>query len=226
MGATYIFAHFGVGKHCKYYNSSDIASVLGLGLPFFHAFTGCDIVSSFFKQGKGKFWNVWMEANSYDNILTNTFKLLSNMPTSISDSAVYTIAVYIQRVYFSKQRHAVPLDKQRMLHFINTPDISLKLIPPSRSGLLQHIKRSTIHAGWLWKLCDTNIEVPDPENWGWIKKDDALLPLWQEEETFVIQPVLKICSCKKGHCINCSCTKANLSCLQNCKCERDICTNK
>ena len=104
------------------------------------------------------------------------------MPTSISDSAVDTIAVYIQRVHFSNQRHAAPLDKQRMLHFINTPDISLKLIPPSRSGLLQHIKRSTIQVSWLWKLCGTNVEVPDPENWGWIKKDDALLPLGKKKK--------------------------------------------
>ena len=57
-----------------------------------------------------------MDANSYDDKSTNTFQLLSNMPTSIS--AIDTTAVYIQRVYFSNHRHAVPLE-QGMLHFIN-----------------------------------------------------------------------------------------------------------
>ena len=30
------------------------------GLAFFHAFTGCDTVSSFYKVGKAKFWAVWL----------------------------------------------------------------------------------------------------------------------------------------------------------------------
>ena len=30
------------------------------GLAFFHVFTGCDTVSSFYKVGKARFWAVWL----------------------------------------------------------------------------------------------------------------------------------------------------------------------
>ena len=39
------------------------------GLAFFHEFTGCDIVSSFYKVGKAKLWAVWLaKVRAGDNI--------------------------------------------------------------------------------------------------------------------------------------------------------------
>ena len=56
-----VFVWFGTGTNTTFYNINGIA--LGLGeetckaLRFFHAFTGCDTVSSFFNHGKCKFWD-------------------------------------------------------------------------------------------------------------------------------------------------------------------------
>lgn len=44
-------------------------------LTFFHAFIGCDPVSSFYGEGKMKAWNIW---NKLDNDLTGTFLRLSS----------------------------------------------------------------------------------------------------------------------------------------------------
>ena len=69
------------GPKEKYYNIFDNFSELGIdvckGLPFFHAFTGCDTVSSFYKYGKAKHWKVWMEMNKENLQLTELFKRLS-----------------------------------------------------------------------------------------------------------------------------------------------------
>ncbi|CAH0382503.1 unnamed protein product [Bemisia tabaci] len=44
-------------------------------LTFFHAFTGCDSVSSFYGEGKTKAWSIW---NKLENDLTGTFLRLSS----------------------------------------------------------------------------------------------------------------------------------------------------
>ena len=53
---TEIWVAFGTGKHLRYIPAHDIAKELGyekaLSLPMFHAYTGCDTVSSFAGRGK------------------------------------------------------------------------------------------------------------------------------------------------------------------------------
>ncbi|CAC5375591.1 unnamed protein product [Mytilus coruscus] len=73
---------FGVGKNFRYLSFHDIANALGPekshGLLFFHAFTGCDQVSSFANKGKKSAWDTW---TSYEEI-TGNFDLLSNEESS------------------------------------------------------------------------------------------------------------------------------------------------
>ena len=68
----------------KFYNVKSISVQLGADVckvvPFFHAFTGCDTVSSFYNHGKCKFFDTWMELNG---TLTELFKSLSSIPDQI-----------------------------------------------------------------------------------------------------------------------------------------------
>ena len=68
----------------RYSNPSHVANqMLGLQhcevLPFFHAFTGCDLVSSMLGIGKKTAWNAW---NAYPKV-TNTFVAIIQDPSSI-----------------------------------------------------------------------------------------------------------------------------------------------
>ncbi|CAG9819991.1 unnamed protein product [Phaedon cochleariae] len=52
-----IWIEFGTGKNMKYISCVEIPDELKekcLGLPMFHAFTGCDVTSAFFGKGKRK----------------------------------------------------------------------------------------------------------------------------------------------------------------------------
>ena len=73
-----LFLMYGpLGKE-NYYNVHEIC--VGLGpdickrLPFFHALTGCDTTSSFYKVGKNRFWNEWIKVDKEDPSLTSAFK--------------------------------------------------------------------------------------------------------------------------------------------------------
>ena len=68
----------------RYSNPSHFANQL-LGpqhcevLPFFHAFTGCDLVSSMLGIGKKTAWNAW---NAYPKV-TNTFVVIIQDPSNL-----------------------------------------------------------------------------------------------------------------------------------------------
>ena len=112
-------------------------------------------------------------------------------------------------------------------HLISTPNIDIRMLVPSPSGILQHIKRASLQAGYLWKLCEFEVNIPNPIEWGWKShQDSSFIPRWQDE---IIQDNLKsviaICSCQKGGCKNCSCKKSSMKCMIFCKWDKGKCKN-
>ena len=63
FGIGHIWLMFGTGNDTKYIDVKAVAERLGQrkakGLPIFHAFTGCDSVSSFSTVGKKTAWAAW-----------------------------------------------------------------------------------------------------------------------------------------------------------------------
>ena len=59
-----IICKFGIGDKQRYYNvslfSKEPVDDVSKALPFFHAFTGCDTVSSFYNHSKLQFFDAWM----------------------------------------------------------------------------------------------------------------------------------------------------------------------
>ena len=149
---------------CKrFYDVTSYSKVLGnkvcQGLPFFHAFSGCDSLSSFYNHGKCKLWDKWEEFPESE-LLTSTFIQLSTKPMTISNDNVDILEKYISYVYFSEYNSC--LDELRMKDFEFSVHDSFRLHPPSRSGLVQHIKRAAIQAGWVDYQCKENTVLPDP----------------------------------------------------------------
>ena len=76
-----LWLDFGAGKDRKFYPVHCIYEELGkpkaIGLPFIHAFTGCDQVSFISHATKSNAWKVWKSYNE----LTPYFVSLSNHPS-------------------------------------------------------------------------------------------------------------------------------------------------
>ena len=77
---------FGHGANFRYIASHVIASEIGndycRGLPFMHAFSGCDTVSSLSSVGKKTAWEVW---NSLPEI-NEVFQRLSDTPDQVTEA--------------------------------------------------------------------------------------------------------------------------------------------
>ena len=128
---------------------------------FFHAFTGCDTISSFYIVGKDKFWAVSLaRVKAGDTALSKIFKKLSNCPINIEGNEFDTLYNLTYGVYgLTKQ---APFKTRCTDHLIFTPNVNLWMQVPSTSGILQHIKWACIQAGYFWKLSGIEINIPDP----------------------------------------------------------------
>ena len=115
-----VYVWFGSGKNNSFYNINEISSGLGeetcTALPFFHAFTGCDTVSSFFNHGKCKFWDRWQEFEGKDD-LTRVFADLSRKPYTLTDTQISILEKYLLSVYYANMTGQCDINYQRMRYF-------------------------------------------------------------------------------------------------------------
>ena len=77
LSITELWVTFGTGRGFRHLAAHEMAKILGpercIALPMFHAFTGCDTVSSFFGRGKKTAWDTWMNFND----ITSAFCVLA-----------------------------------------------------------------------------------------------------------------------------------------------------
>ena len=87
-------------------------------LPYFHAFTGCDTVSSFNGKGKCTFFVTWMESKK-KNDLTKTFIKLGGMPESINSDVRNTLEFLVKTFYFENVKYIenISLNEMRKHQF-------------------------------------------------------------------------------------------------------------
>ena len=199
------------------------------GLAFFHAFTGCDTVSSFYKVEKAKFWAVWLaKVKVGDTTLSNIFKKFSNCPINIEVNEFDTLCNFAYEAYgLTKQ---APFIIRRTDNLVSTPNVNLRMLVLFPSGIVQRKNEpvDTFQAGYFWKLSKIETNIPDPIEWGWKPlPDGSFVPHWQDEAvTDNIKPIIATCSCSKHKCSNCSCKKSSMKCLVYCKCDKRKCKIK
>ena len=108
-----LWIRYGVGKHVKYIASHEIALRLGKpvssGLPFFHAFSGCDNVSAFERHGKTSFWKTWRDMPELNGVFSN----LSEPVDCVNDENQLKLEHFISKLYFKDNTNETCLDDVR-----------------------------------------------------------------------------------------------------------------
>ena len=136
---------FGHSAHFRYIGAHVIASELGndycRGLPFMHAISGCDTVSSFSSVGKKTAWEVWKSLPE----ITEVFKRLSATPDEVTEADLKELERYVVLLY-SRTSQLTDVNEARK-HLFSYCNRKLENIPPSRAALLQHVKRAAYQAG-------------------------------------------------------------------------------
>ena len=219
-----VFGWMAASKDVDYYDINHISSILGeercKAIPFFHAMTGCDTTSYFFNHGKCKFWDRWEEFSLKEE-LTSIFGQLSHKPSIVTNDQALLLEKYVSFVYHNIESED-SIDLLRMRDFEYSTHNNLRLIPPSRAGLLEHFKRAAYEGGWISFQCVENVDLPCVLQYGRKRLENGqIVPIWCKIES-ESDPLLLTgtCSCTKARCTACNCAKKNppLPCLPFCGC--------
>ena len=218
-----LFVSFGVGDSQRMIDASAIQKSIGyeraLALPVFHAFTGCDTVSSFKSIGKKTAWQRW---NTFDDV-TEAFHDLCSGPEDVSEDTAKLLERFVILLY-DKTSMCTSINQLRKELF--TKGRSIEKIPPTSGALLQHDNRSLHQGGQIWGKChvrELNLADPPP---GWMKdQNNKYAPIWTLDGTAseACRQLVK-CTCKskdgmyscKGRC---SCKTIREPCTELCECK-------
>lgn len=146
IGLLQLWMAFGQGWNLRWFPVHDLCLSIGLekskGILFFHAFTGCDVVSGF--RSKGKKWQTWdvcVEAS-------DVFAKLSQYPPTVDNNDLEILEKFVVTLYdrFSTVAH---VDDAR-LDMYARKQRPYEAIPPTQAALLQHEKHAAYQAGCIW----------------------------------------------------------------------------
>lgn len=184
--------------HQIYNQFADIAEIL----IYFHTFTGCETVSSFYSIGKTKAFNTWMKYRQADA----AFKALIETKTpNIDEKVLEIIQRFVVLMYDSKSNSTLVNDFRWLLFKKNT---SIERIPPTLDALQQHIKRACLQSKIYYQCIQKEIISDDRLEWGWQQNEENRLePLW------ITIPI----SSEHKNLTSCKCTD---NCKKKCKCEQ------
>ena len=143
----HIFIDFGVGENRKILKCHSICRNLGYEkaqvLPVFHAFTGCDTVSSFKSIGKKTAWERW---NAFPDV-TDAFIDLSTGPEDIDSETQQLLERFVILMY---DRTSAATSVNQLRKELFTKGRSIDKIPPTAGALLQHDRRAAYQGGHSW----------------------------------------------------------------------------
>ena len=219
LGIEKLWISFGQGASHRWIPVHDVCREIGLekskGIPFFHAFTGCDVASAFRGKGKKAAWQTW---NVYPEA-SPVFTKLSMHPPVIDDEEQNVLEKFVITMY-DRSCHATDIDAVRLDMFARKQR-SYDTIPPSRAALFQHTKRAAYQAGCIWSQSTLRqMELESPSQWGWQQQDNSWQILWT-----TLPPIaescqqLTKCGCQTECRGGCKCYKFTLPCTELCNCK-------
>ncbi|XP_044759061.1 uncharacterized protein LOC123316862 isoform X2 [Coccinella septempunctata] len=181
--------HVGTGNNQTFIDVNKLFVSLGTNLccalPGYHAFTGCDFNSAFYRKGKKKPFEILRKSPTYIQALSG----ISQIPNCDIDQLLTDLESYVCRIYGFAGVDDV--NTARVLTFnraygnkddCNPINLEKKidgsLFPPCKAELNQHFIR-TAYIAHLWS--NAHLPVPTnllPSDYGWEKIEDKYFFKW------------------------------------------------
>ena len=148
IGVETLWTAFGHGVGMKWIPIHELLTAIGPeranGIMYFHAFTGCDVVSACRGKGKKSAWQTW---DIFDEV-AETFSKLSHFPTEVTDTDLKTLERCVGLIYY-RSNAATGVDEAR-LHMFARKQRQYDSILPTQTALRENAKRAAYQAGVIW----------------------------------------------------------------------------
>ena len=152
-----------------------------LALPFFHAFSGCDSTSSFYRKTKISLFDYWMTYPKQE-VITAAFQQLSWQPSAaVIESQFPAVEEFVAYSFGLKDQKSV--DEVRFEIFRSSSAGKLRELPPSQNSLKLHVLRSAYQSGWVWANTLSSQDLPLLTDWGWKYDQNSKIRIhWFKED--------------------------------------------
>jgi len=206
----------GTSKKRVYYQIAPIVQKLSRpvrnNLLGFHAFTGCDVTSSFYGYGKRSCWKVYVEQP----------ELLANIGR---DGSTDEAEKFLCHLYGVDNADDLLSAKSQMFE---KGLRDFEKLPPTFDAFEVHHIRSN-HQAKIWYQADKPriaVEAPE-ETGGWKLTDSGLEIVWMRLPAIPASCTeLVTCACKsKCRTSACKCSKSRQNCIPACGCDAVNCNN-
>ncbi|KAE8740339.1 hypothetical protein FOCC_FOCC014156 [Frankliniella occidentalis] len=211
-----LWLSYGTGKNHCFIAAHEIATSLGpqkcRALPTFHAFSGCDTVSSFSGVGKKSVWEAW-----------DVYPEASLGFEALSEERVNEALPFIEKfVVTTYSRNSKEIGVNGCREELFKRGRQIETIPPTADALLQHMRRAAFQS-FVWTTSLVALQdLPNAKDWGWKLQENNWLPVWWRTLPEAGKACRALISCKcKQACTRCSCRKATeggLACTALCTC--------
>ena len=130
----------------------------------FHAFTGNDYISSFFRKGKAACFKILKGNSKFQKMFA---ELGENW--NISDDLYKKLEEYVCQLYGVRKANVNNVRYTKFKSKLQNENkiVDLSTLPPCRSVLSLHCKRAN-YVARIWKLCKSaHLQIPSIHNHGW-----------------------------------------------------------
>ena len=164
--ADRVFLDYGTGIHRKgmWLSDVDMPESEKKCLIGFHAFTGNDYISSFFRKGKTACWKIVEKNSKFVEVFASlgcSWNLQDNVFNGLEEYVCYLYGFRKKDINYA--RHEL----FQRTYSRDNKITDLSLLPPCQSTLKLHASRANVVAK-LWKSADeTNVCIPDAALEGW-----------------------------------------------------------
>ena len=191
------------------HNLSDV-ELLTKSLLSFHAFTGCDTVSSFCGKGKLKPLKIMLKDENY----LGEFAEIGDEPV-VSDHQIDILQSFVCDVYGHKGENINLL--RYKLYSSRQGKLEARSIPPCLDSLQLHSRRAA-YQSHVWRNClIAKPEIPTPIGNGWeLDENNSISIKWNNVSPAPDEVLeLMFCTCPRK-CGSCPCVDNGLYCTDAC----------
>ena len=169
----------------RYINLTAVAASIGSNmcraLPGLHAITGCDYTSAFYMKGKSKALKLVRSSNHFQEALCD----LANQPTSQTFKIVEELVCQL----YVKDTSETDINTLRYKQFLRAfgtttnkffqklKSVDGRVLPPCRSELLKHIRRSS-YVARMWGNANLKVLPKIGESDGWSIRNGNYDVIW------------------------------------------------
>jgi len=177
IGAEKLWVKFGKGKK-MYFHSQLIFSVLCLllckihALPGFHTLAGCENTCFFFWYKK----EIGISQVGHKTELTMALCHLMERPLTLPSEDIKVFEGFVVSLY-SATSPLTQVNNICQQIFAQSP-CTIEYLPPTKADLVEHIKRVTYQAGYVWGQSLVEQALPSIVSWGWVEAECGWEPFW------------------------------------------------